>query len=122
MIITPIGGPTFGYSHPLKTMFKKGQLPISKGFYGDSIDPSTVSLEHLLPVSKGGRTEFPNLVLASKSKNRDRGNQPLSKYFDPAAFLHYAEEMSKIRTKYFDGQKYIEDISKTIQELLRSGD
>lgn len=122
MIITPIGGPTFGYSHPLKTMFKKGQIPVSKGFYGDDISPSTVSLEHLLPVSKGGKTELKNLVLASKKQNNKRGNQPLSKYFNPQAFLEYAEEFKKIKTKYFDGQKYIEAISKTIQDLIRRGD
>ncbi len=122
MIITPIGGPTFGYSHPLKTMFKKGQIPISKGFYGDDINPSTVSLEHLVPVSKGGKTELGNLVLASKTQNNRRGNQPLSKYFNPQAFLEYAEAFKRIKTKYFDGPRYIRAISKTIQDLIRSGD
>lgn len=122
MIVTPIGGPTFGYSHPLKTMFKKGELPISKGFYGDTLTLRTVSLEHLKPVSKGGRTEFSNLVLASKNLNSQRGNQPLSKYFNPKAFLEYAEAFKKIKTKDFDGKKYIEAISKTIQELIRRGE
>lgn len=122
MIIFLAGGPTFGYSHPLKTMFKKGQLDIPKGFYGDKLTAKNVSLEHLKPVSKGGKTEFSNLVLASKQANGLRGNQPLSKYFNPKAFLEYAQAFVKIKTKTFDGKKYIEAIAQTIQDLLRRGE
>ena len=122
MIITPIAGPTFGYSHPLKTMFKKGQIDVPRGFYGDKLTTKNVSLEHLRPVSKGGKTEFSNLVLASKDFNNQRGNQPLSKYFNPKAFLEYAQAFIKIKTKNFDGKKYVEAISKTIQELIRRGE
>lgn len=122
MIVTPIAGPTFGYSHPLKTMFKKGQIDVPRGFYGDKLTTKNVSLEHLRPVSKGGKTEFSNLVLASKDFNSQRGNQPLSKYFNPKAFLEYAQAFIKIKTKNFDGKKYVEAISKTIQELIRRGE
>lgn len=122
MIITPIAGPTFGYSHPLKTLYKKGELPISKGFYGDELNVKNVSLEHLQPVCKGGKTELGNLVLASKHKNSQRGNQPLSKFFDPKAFIEYAEAFKKIKTEHFDGEQYIDAISATIQKLLRSVD
>lgn len=123
MIVNPVGGPSFGgYNHQLKTMYKQGQLPITKGFYGDPIDKDTVSLEHLQPVCKGGKTEWANLVLASKHKNSQRGNQPLVKFFDPKAFLEYAEAFRKIKTKDFDGKKYIEAISATIKRLLRRMD
>lgn len=124
MIVSPITGTevTFGYNHPLKTMFKKGQLPIKRGFYGDKIDPKTVSLEHLLPVSKGGKTTLDNLVLASKEKNRERGNQPLSRYFNPEAFVEYINTFRKIKTKIFDGEKYATMILETVQKLLRNGE
>lgn len=124
MIITPITGtePSFGYNHPLKTMFKKGQLPLKRGFYGDPINNKTVSLEHLLPVSKGGKTTLDNLVLASKQKNTERGNQPLSRYFNPEAFVNYINEVSKIKTKLFDGREYAAMIMKTVEKLLKNGD
>lgn len=122
MIIALVGGPTFGYSHPLKTMFKKGQIRVPRGFYGDKLTAKNVSLEHLKPVSKGGKTEYANLVLASKDLNSQRGNQPLSKFFNPKAFLEYAQAFIKIKTKAFDGKRYIEAISKTIQELIRRGE
>ena len=122
MIIALACEPTFGYSHPLKTMFKKGQIRVPRGFYGDKLTAKNVSLEHLKPVSKGGKTEYANLVLASKDLNSKRGNQPLSKFFNPKAFFEYAQAFIKIKTKAFDGKKYIEAISKTIQELIRRGE
>ena len=43
---------SFGYSSPLKTLFKKGKLPsVTKGFYGGTLTKDTVSLEHLKPHS-----------------------------------------------------------------------
>ena len=61
--------PSFGYSSPLKTIWKKGGLPtVKKGFYGDTLTKKNVSLEHLKARSKGGKTSLENLVLASKEK------------------------------------------------------
>ena len=36
MIIQPIppNSPTFGYSNQLKTLYRKGKLPVKYGFYG----------------------------------------------------------------------------------------
>ncbi len=56
--IQPKPQPSFGYKHPLKTLYKKGQLPIKRGFYGEIITPKTVSLKHLKPISQGGKTEL----------------------------------------------------------------
>jgi len=47
---------SFGYNSPLKTLFKKGKLPtVTKGFYGGTLTNKTVSLEHLIPHSQGGK-------------------------------------------------------------------
>ena len=74
----PPNSPTFGYSHPLKTLYRQGKLPVRYGFYGDKLTQKNVSLEHLKPHSKGGKTELSNLVLASKQKNQARGNALIS--------------------------------------------
>lgn len=68
---------TFTYSSPVKTLFKKGKLPLKYGFYGDIITKKTVTIEHLQPVSQGGKTTLDNVVLASANKNQERGTRPL---------------------------------------------
>ena len=112
---------TFGYSSPLKTMFLKGELPVKYGFYGDRLNTKNVSLEHLLPKSKGGKTELSNLVLASKEKNQIRGNQPISGYLNLEALQVYLDQFKSINTKGFDGSSYIKGILKTLTNLLRGG-
>lgn len=120
MIIQPIqpNSPSFGYSHPLKTLFKKGQLPVKKGFYGGRLTQKNVTLEHLLPVSKGGKTQIDNLVLATKETNNQRGDKPINEFFNLKAMADYLEQFKNIRIGEFDGNKYIKMILETIGEIL----
>lgn len=113
--------PSFGYSSPLKTLFLKGQLPVKYGFYGDRLNTKNVSLEHLLPRSKGGKTSLDNLVLASKEKNQKRGNQPISKYINFEAMQTYIDQFKNVKTNGFNGNEYIKNILKTVTELVRGG-
>ena len=113
--------PSFGYSSPLKTLFLKGQLPVKYGFYGDRLNTKNVSLEHLLPRSKGGKTSLDNLVLASKEKNQKRGNQPISKYINFEAMQTYIDQFKNVKTNGFNGNEYIKNILKTVTELMRGG-
>lgn len=113
--------PSFGYSSPLKTMFLKGELPVKYGFYGDRLNTKNVSLEHLLPRSKGGKTELSNLVLASKEKNQIRGNQPISRYINLEAMQTYINQFKNVKVKDFNGDKYVKDLLQTITRLLRGG-
>ena len=47
----------FGHHHRLKTLWLRGKLPTVKfGVYGDKLTKQTVSLEHFIPISKGGKT------------------------------------------------------------------
>lgn len=113
--------PSFGYSSPLKTLYLKGELPVKYGFYGDRLNTKNVSLEHLLPHSRGGKTELSNLVLASKEKNQLRGNQPISRYINLEAMQTYINQFKNIKVKDFNGNKYIKDLLQTITKLLKDG-
>lgn len=113
--------PSFGYSSPLKTLYLKGELPVKYGFYGDRLNSKNVSLEHLLPRSKGGKTELSNLVLASKEKNQIRGNQPISRYINLEAMQTYINQFKNVKVKDFNGNKYVKDLLQTITRLLRGG-
>ena len=109
--------PTFQYSSPLKTLYIKGKLPIKYGFYGDRLTKKNVSLEHLKPFSKGGKTVLSNLVLASKQKNMDRGNTDIRDFANKETIIKYLSQFIDVKIKDFDGNKYINGIIKTLTNL-----
>lgn len=109
---------TFQYSSPLKTLWRKGKLPVKYGFYGDILTQKNVSLEHLKPHSKGGKTNLTNLVLASKVKNNARGNEGIKDYLTTENVVRYLAQFKDIRVKDFDGNKYIAGILATLGGLI----
>lgn len=118
MRVKPSDKISFGYQHSLKTMWKKGMLPtVKKGFYGDELTMKTVSLEHLQPKSKGGKTNFDNLVLASKHNNNLRGNQPINLFIMADKAKQYLSQFIDIKINGFDGNRYIKNIMKKLKEL-----
>ena len=102
--------PTFQYNSPLKTLYRKGELPVKYGFYGDILTQKNVSLEHLKPYSKGGKTALSNLVLASKQKNQARGNSDIRNFANKETIIKYLSQFIDIKIKDFDGNKYINGI------------
>lgn len=114
----PVDTISFGYQHPLKTLWKKGLLPtVKKGFYGDKLTMKTVSLEHLQPKSQGGKTSLDNLVLASKRTNNLRGDKPLQLFIMKQKAIEYFYQFINIKIKGFDGNKYIESALNKLSEL-----
>ena len=108
---------TFKYNSQLKTLFRKGKLPVKYGFYGDMLTQNNVSLEHLKPFSKGGKTELNNLVLASKQKNMARGNSDIRNFANKETIIKYLSQFIDIKINDFDGNKYIKAIIKTLTNL-----
>ena len=114
----PVDTISFGYQHPLKTLWKKGLLPtVKKGFYGHELTMKTVSLEHLQPKSQGGKTSLDNLVLASKITNNLRGDKPLQLFIIKQKAIEYFYQFINIKIKGFDGNKYIESALNKLSEL-----
>lgn len=119
MEIKQVDNVSFGYTHKLKTLYKKGKLPSVKyGFYGDELTPKNVTLEHLQCISKGGKTELDNLVLASANKNQERGNSPLFSMLNWKYAGQYLEQFHDIKLKNFDGNTYIKMVLETIKKLV----
>lgn len=111
--------PTFGYSNQLKTLYKKGKLSVKYGFYGDELNKKNVTLEHLLPISQGGKTQLKNLVLASANKNQERGVRPLKSMLNWENVGRYLEQFKDVKIKDFNGNEYIQLILQTIKELIK---
>ena len=72
---------SFGYKSPLKSDFLKGLIPLKKGAYGGDIrKKNDVTLEHIIPKSKGGKSNINNYLLVNKFFNWKRGSEPLEKH------------------------------------------
>ena len=121
MIVQPIDPIiTFGYSSPVKTLYKKGKLPtVIYGFYGEELSPKSTTIEHLKCVAHGGKTTLDNVVLTSANKNQERGIRPLKEVFSWEAAGRYLEQFKDISVERFNGNQYIQGILKTINEVLK---
>lgn len=114
----PVDNVSFGYKSILKTNFIKGKLPSVKyGFYGDRLNNKNVSIEHLKPKSKGGKSTLDNFVLASKEKNNLRGNKDIRNFAQRENILNYLYQFMGIKLPNFNGDKYIADIIRTLNKL-----
>ena len=129
-----VNGISFGYHHPIKTMWLKGKLPWLKyGFYGERLTKKNVSIEHLKPVVRfkeecnGNRekaqrlaTTWENVVLASNRINNFRGCDPLSSVIDYEAMGRYLQQFEGKHIPGFgSGEKYIKGVLDTVNSLIQ---
>ena len=107
-----------GYNNILKQYWRRGKLPtVIKGFYGDTLTQQNLSLEHLVPHSKGGKTDLDNLVLASTNKNTIRGSNNILDFISVDKVKEYLKQFIGVRLKDFNGDSYIRRIKNTLKRL-----
>lgn len=113
----------FGYRHYLKTLFKQGLLPtVKKDIYGSDLTKDTVSLEHLIPHSKGGSSSLKNYALATVKNNNLRGTEGLDTFVSEKQAKEYLDQFKDVKVPYqdkggthiFEGNKYIDMIKNTL--------
>ena len=109
---------TFGYNHILKTLYKKGKINPPCGIYGEKLTKKNVTLEHVLCVCHGGKTETGNLALASAEMNNARGNKPLADFLNVEGLAKYCDYFMHLECPNFNGVKYVKDLLNTIQHVL----
>lgn len=115
---TPSNQISFTHKWDVKTMWKKGRLPqIKYGFYGDELTVKNCTVEHLLPLSKGGKTKSYNLVLASAANNQARSNFDIRDFADPETIKQYLRQFQGIKKRTFNGDSYIKQIKDTLKNL-----
>lgn len=110
-----------GYYCELKRLYKKGLIKVKYSFYGGKLNPKKLSIEHIIPRSKGGKNCQSNYVLVNSSQNSDRGNSPLNHYIDWEAVGIYLKQFEGIKVKNFDGDQYIKDVIASIDEAIHNG-
>lgn len=120
MKIFPIKHITFKTKHLLKTYWLEGKLPsVTHGLYGGKLTKDTVTLEHILPHSKGGKTKLNNLALSKNINNWSRGNKPLSEFLNKETFKQYCEQFKGVKLPLFNGEEYIKQITRTVEKELK---
>ena len=75
-------------------------------------------VEHIKPISKGGKTKLYNLALATKTNNHTRGNLPIKYFLDSEKFIAYVEQFKDVELPNFNGKEYIGGLIKTILDTL----
>lgn len=107
-----------GYRHPLKDLFKEGKMPtVKRGLYGGKLTLGNVSLEHLKPHSKGGKTTWRNLALAERGRNTARGSNPLADFLSWEMLEKYLSQFNFRIGTLFDGFIYQDQIRETCRAL-----
>ena len=121
MNVTPISHPiSFKYKSVLKTEWLKGNMPSVKyGIYGGELKPDNVTIEHIKPHCKGGKTELKNNALAVDIMNWARGCKPLRWFFSRAIFDKYCDQFTEIDLPDFNGKQYVKELRETVEEVLR---
>lgn len=121
MRVNPIKSPNFGYKHPLKTQWLKGKLPtVTKGLYGEVLTPKTISVEHLTPASLGGGLDWGNVVLADRTKNSQRGIEPIENFVTVEMLRNYLKQFKDIMIGDFKGNDYIKLIRDYFKNVVEN--
>ena len=110
-----------GYSCELKRLYKKGLVKIKYSFYGGKLNPKRMSVEHVVPRSKGGKSCQANYVFCNADQNSDRGNSPLVHYINWEAVGVYLKQFEGIKIKNFNGDEYIKQVLSAINEAMQRG-
>jgi hypothetical protein len=119
MIIPPIptNQPVFENKSILKTEFRRGRIPLKKDITGRKI--KTVSIDHTIPTSKGGKSNLYNYSLMDRASNMERSNKPIKKSIDLESLIEYILVMMDVETDSFNGVNYLKGWLRTLKRALK---
>ena len=122
MQINPVDNVGFGYNNQLKTLFKKGKLPtVQYDISGRKLTKKNVTLDHIIPKSKGGKSIQENYMLATAEFNHMRGNTPLRDFMTNENLVKYLSQFIDIVVDNFCGNKYIKGVLGTLEKANELG-
>ena len=109
---------------PGKTLInfhKKGKVKVLWSFYGGKLDKKRVSIEHVIPHSKGGINSQKNYVLCNREQNWARGNDPISSFISWEDVGKYLDQFRGVKVAGFDGDEYIKEILNSLNTAIKTG-
>ena len=109
---------SFGYKSIIKTLYKDGELPtVVKDIYGKPLNADTVTLEHIIPKSKGGKSNLKNYALANAEDNFKRSSQDIMQHTTKSNINQYLDQFTGIVKQGFNGDDYIKNIKNLFKSL-----
>ena len=118
MEVLRVSSITFGYKSVLKSEWQKGNMPnVTIDIYGDKLIKDQVTLEHLIPKSKGGKSALSNYALANAENNFRRSNFDLDSFTQPHTIKAYLKQFEGLKIPKFNGNEYIKLITKTLKKM-----
>lgn len=99
----------FGYKSILKKEFLNGNIKIKKDITGHKIDKKSVTLDHTIPLARGGKSVLGNYSLMNGLINKIRNTNTLKGFIDIPSLLDYIIEMMNTKTEFFDGIEYLKE-------------
>lgn len=113
-MIKPI---SFGYKSVLKTYYQQGKLPsVVNDIYGNKLVDET--LEHIIPKSKGGKSNLFNYALANAQSNHKRSSDDIMKHTTFDNVYNWFKQFVDVKLPNLDGQEYI---NKTTKKFGKTG-
>lgn len=119
MIIQPVDTVTFGYKSVLKKDFENGKIPLKKDITGQPLIKGKETIDHTIPLSRGGKSELYNYTLMNKVANNARGNKPLRYYIDIESLIEYIRVMLDVKTENINGVDYLKKWLKNLAKELK---
>ena len=110
----------FGYKSVLKTLFKEGKLPsVQVDIYGKSIKPDMkdLTIEHIVPKVKGGKSKLINYALANYLDNQKRSSGELLKYTTIENIKNWYSQFKGVILPNFNGDEYIKEGIKNLKKI-----
>ena len=113
---------SFGYSNQLKTLFLKGKLPsVQYDISGRKLTKKNVTLDHVIPKSKGGPSKMENYTLATYEFNQLKGNKPMKDFLTIENLSRYIKQFIDVHVDDFWGNKYIKGLLETLKKADELG-
>lgn len=111
----------FGYKSILKTLFQNGKLPSVKvDIYGKTIKPEMtkeLTIEHIVPRVKGGKSKLANYALANYADNQKRSAEDLLKFTTIENIKNWYSQFKGVVLPNFNGDEYIKEGIKNLKKI-----
>ena len=96
---------------------RKGTVALVKDIYGKPLSADTVTLEHIIPKSKGGGSNLKNYALANAEDNFKRSSENIMKHTTKANINEYLDQFTGIVKQGFNGDEYIKGIKNLFKTM-----
>lgn len=106
---------TFGTRRQFKRLFK------TCSYSGEEFEPhDTKTIEHIKPLSEGGKNDYSNYLVVKRSWNSKRSSQPLGEFIreHPEVEKNIRSAVISQEGKTIEGINWAEEVKKTLTEEI----